>query len=93
MKTCLVVDDSSVVRKIARRILEGLQFEVTEAEDGSKRSKVYITVGSMTGEFMYRKADGSDTPERSGDDAPAAPTTTEANQTTKPSAQDDDIPF
>ena len=26
MKTCLVVDDSSVVRKIARRILEGLGF-------------------------------------------------------------------
>jgi len=36
MKTCLVVDDSSVVRKIARRILEGLEFEVTEAEDGEK---------------------------------------------------------
>ena len=35
MKTCLVVDDSSVVRKIARRILEGLEFQVTEAEDGS----------------------------------------------------------
>ncbi|KJC59829.1 chemotaxis protein CheY [Bradyrhizobium sp. LTSPM299] len=36
MKTCLVVDDSSVVRKIARRILEGLAFTVTEAEDGAK---------------------------------------------------------
>ena len=36
MKTCLVVDDSSVVRKIARRILEGLEFQVTEAEDGEK---------------------------------------------------------
>ena len=34
MKTCLVVDDSSIVRKIARRILEGLNFEVIEAEDG-----------------------------------------------------------
>ena len=34
MKTCLVVDDSSIVRKIARRILEGLSFEVVEAEDG-----------------------------------------------------------
>ena len=34
MKTCLVVDDSSIVRKIARRILEGLDFEVIEAEDG-----------------------------------------------------------
>ena len=36
MKTCLVVDDSSVVRKIARRILEEMQFEITEAEDGEQ---------------------------------------------------------
>ncbi|MGE5157259.1 MAG: response regulator [Gemmatimonas sp.] len=36
MKTCLVVDDSSVVRKIARRILEGMDFEITEAEDGEQ---------------------------------------------------------
>jgi len=34
MKTCLVVDDSSIVRKIARRILEELSFNVVEAEDG-----------------------------------------------------------
>jgi two-component system, chemotaxis family, chemotaxis protein CheY len=34
MKTCLVVDDSSVVRKVARRILEGMQFTISEAEDG-----------------------------------------------------------
>ena len=36
MKTCLVVDDSSVVRKIGRRILEEMGFEITEAEDGAK---------------------------------------------------------
>ena len=36
MKTCLVVDDSSVTRKIARRILEEMNFEITEAEDGEK---------------------------------------------------------
>ena len=36
MKTCLVVDDSGVVRKIARRIVEEMNFEVIEAEDGSK---------------------------------------------------------
>jgi two-component system chemotaxis response regulator CheY len=36
MKTCLVVDDSSVVRKIARRILEDMGFEITEAEDGEQ---------------------------------------------------------
>ncbi len=34
MKTCLVVDDSSVIRKVARRILEDLEFEIHEAEDG-----------------------------------------------------------
>jgi len=36
MKTCLVVDDSSVIRKVARRILEDLQFEVLEAADGQE---------------------------------------------------------
>lgn len=34
MKTCLVVDDSPVIRKVARRILEDLGFEVAEAGDG-----------------------------------------------------------
>src|SRR3546814_1992917 len=34
MKTCLVVDDSKVIRKVARHILETLDFEVTEAGDG-----------------------------------------------------------
>ena len=33
--TCLVVDDSRVVRKVARRILEAHGFTVTEAENGS----------------------------------------------------------
>ena len=36
MRTCLVVDDSSVIRKVARRILEGLDFQIVEAEDGAK---------------------------------------------------------
>ena len=36
MKTCLVVDDSSVIRKVARRILEGLDFQIVEAEDGEQ---------------------------------------------------------
>ena len=34
MKTCLVVDDSKVIRKVARHILETLDFAVDEAEDG-----------------------------------------------------------
>ncbi len=32
MKYCLVVDDSAVIRKVARRILEGLQFRFADAE-------------------------------------------------------------
>ena len=36
MKTCLVVDDSSVVRKIARSILEDMDFQITEAGDGEQ---------------------------------------------------------
>jgi two-component system, chemotaxis family, chemotaxis protein CheY len=35
-KHCLVVDDSAVIRKVARRILEGMNFTILEAEDGSK---------------------------------------------------------
>jgi two-component system chemotaxis response regulator CheY len=34
MTTCLVVDDSRVVRKVARRILEGHGFAIEEAADG-----------------------------------------------------------
>ncbi len=36
MQTCLVVDDSRVIRKVTRRILEGMGFEVAEAADGSE---------------------------------------------------------
>jgi two-component system chemotaxis response regulator CheY len=34
MKSCLIVDDSKVIRKVARHILETLNFKVDEAEDG-----------------------------------------------------------
>lgn len=36
MKSCLVVDDSRVVRKVARRIAEELGFSCEEAEDGQQ---------------------------------------------------------
>ncbi len=36
MKFCLIVDDSKVVRMVARKILEGLDFQIEEAEDGQK---------------------------------------------------------
>lgn len=36
MKTCLIVDDSRVVRKVAARIIKDMRFDVTEAGDGSE---------------------------------------------------------
>jgi len=36
MRSCLIVDDSSVVRKVARRLLEDLDYIVDEAEDGQE---------------------------------------------------------
>ena len=39
MKTCLVVDDSRVVRKVARRIVEDLGLSCEEAEDGVEALK------------------------------------------------------
>ncbi len=33
-KRCLIVDDSRVIRKVARHILESLDFDVSEAENG-----------------------------------------------------------
>lgn len=36
MKSCLIVDDSKVIRKVARHILETMQFEVAEAADGKE---------------------------------------------------------
>lgn len=36
MKTCLIVDDSSVIRKVANRIITGMDFDTIEAEDGQK---------------------------------------------------------
>ena len=34
MKSCLIVDDSRVIRKVSRHILESLGFIVDEAENG-----------------------------------------------------------
>lgn len=34
VRLCLIVDDSRIIRKVARRILEGLDFDVAEAADG-----------------------------------------------------------
>lgn len=76
MKTCLVVDDSRVVRTVARRILEELKFNVVEAEDGQKAMEACLqqmpeavlldwNMPVMTGiEFLVelRKTPGGDAP-------------------------------
>ena len=36
MKSCLIVDDSRVIRMVARNILAGLSFESVEAADGQQ---------------------------------------------------------
>jgi two-component system chemotaxis response regulator CheY len=64
MRTCLVVDDSSVIRKVARRILEGLDFQIIEAEDGEKALEI-CNMPVMDGyEFLgaLRRMPGGDQP-------------------------------
>jgi two-component system chemotaxis response regulator CheY len=36
MKHCLIVDDSAVIRKVAKRIMDGLGLRTSEAEDGEQ---------------------------------------------------------
>ncbi|MBV7255182.1 response regulator [Pacificimonas sp. WHA3] len=36
MSSCLIVDDSKVIRKVARRILEDFQLDIDEAGDGQE---------------------------------------------------------
>ena len=76
MKSCLVVDDSKVIRMVARRILEGLNFEVIEAVDGKDALERCLqtmpdsvlldwNMPIMSGiEFLreLRKTDGGDAP-------------------------------
>lgn len=42
MKSCLIVDDSRVVRMVARKILQDLSFDILEAEDGKKAFEVCL---------------------------------------------------
>jgi two-component system, chemotaxis family, chemotaxis protein CheY len=43
MKRCLIIDDSSVIRKVARRIIEGFGFAITEAADGRQALDACVT--------------------------------------------------
>ncbi len=76
MKHCMVVDDSGVIRKVARRILEELEFKTSEAVDGkdalekcreSMPDAILLdwNMPVMTGiDFLraLRKEDGGDAP-------------------------------
>lgn len=43
MKICMVVDDSKIVRKVTRRIMESLGYTVYEAEQGEEALRVFST--------------------------------------------------
>jgi len=76
MKTCLIVDDSRVVRRVARKILEELGFACDEVEDGKQAYDYCMNkmpdavlldwnMPVMTGiEFLHklRESPGGDTP-------------------------------
>lgn len=76
MHTCLIVDDSRVIRKVSRHILETLGFDVEEAENGQEGLNKCIesmpdvvlldwNMPVMTGiEFIVqlRQRDGGDKP-------------------------------
>ncbi len=49
MKRCLIIDDSSVIRKVARRILEGFGFTVSEAADG-RQALEFVRQGNARGD-------------------------------------------
>jgi two-component system chemotaxis response regulator CheY len=42
MKTCMIVDDSKIVRKVTRRMVENLEYAVVEAEDGEEALRVFV---------------------------------------------------
>ena len=69
MKTCLVVDDSVAIRKVARHILETPDFEVREAGDGREaldspadaagRDPARLNMPVMSGmDFLRARAQG-----------------------------------
>lgn len=43
MKTCLIVDDSKIVRKVSRGIIEPMGYEILEAENGEEALKLALS--------------------------------------------------
>lgn len=58
MRTCLVVEESRVVRKVARRLLEDLGFAVAEAADGPEG---LAWCAAMMPDVILLEADASST--------------------------------
>ena len=53
MKTCLIVDDSRVIRKVSRHILETLGFAVEEAENGKDGLEKFLVSALPILEFAF----------------------------------------
>jgi len=88
---------AELVVKKARKgdsvVVEGrLEQRRWQNDAGENRSAVSIIANQMKGEWLFRKADGSDTPQTEAGQAPAdaAPPSEPAPAGTVP---DDDIPF
>jgi len=62
MKTCLIVDDSGIIRKVARRILESLEFQIREAENGEQALETCLRElpGAILLDWNMPKMDGYD---------------------------------
>ena len=46
MKHCLIVDDSRVIRKVSRHIVESFEFEVSETENDVAHIREAIEAGA-----------------------------------------------
>ena len=68
-------------------VLGRLSQDKWETPEGDKREKIRVIAQNIGGELFYRKADGSDTPEKEAADAPAS-----GGQNDE-AAGDDGIPF
>ena len=54
MKLCLIVDDSSVIRKVAKALLNSIGYEVIEAETGKESLGKYYDQEIRTREARVR---------------------------------------
>ena len=89
---------ADLVAKKARKgdsvVVEGrLEQRRWETPEGQKRSAVSIVANQLKGEFLFRKADGSDTPQAEAGATATADPPASAPVPAGQVAADDDIPF